>query len=114
MTCPCCTSLALRIFVLERYTLIIEKSISKLAAQFTMIIKEGVAHHPHSLVDPKPNRGLDPAAHVSGRGEPAGFRRFNLHQDALLQPGGFFPLPEGGGHLRDGAGTRIRSILRSF
>jgi hypothetical protein len=35
---------------------------------------------------PDANRGLDRAAHESGRGEPAGVRRFNLHQDPLLQP----------------------------
>lgn len=41
-------------FVLERYTLVIEKMYQQLGGSITMIIKEGAAHHPHSLVDPKP------------------------------------------------------------
>ena len=63
---------------------------------------------------PDADRGLDRAAHASGGCEPAGVRRFNLHQDALLQPRKFLHLPEEGEYLRDGARTGIRSLVRSL
>jgi pimeloyl-ACP methyl ester carboxylesterase len=41
-------------FVLERYTLVIEQIYRQLGGAITVMIKEGVAHHPHSLVDATP------------------------------------------------------------
>jgi pimeloyl-ACP methyl ester carboxylesterase len=41
-------------FLLERHTLPIEGRYHQLGGQITVIIKDGPAHHPHSLRDPKP------------------------------------------------------------
>ncbi len=40
-------------FLLERVTLPIEKRYQELGGQITVIIKEGPAHHPHSIKNPK-------------------------------------------------------------
>jgi hypothetical protein len=40
--------------LLQRHTLVIEEMYHQLGGSFTLIIKEGQAHHPHSLQDPKP------------------------------------------------------------
>src|SRR6267142_251674 len=37
-----------------RYTMTLEKIYHQLGGSITVIMKEGVAHHPHSLIDPKP------------------------------------------------------------
>ena len=37
-----------------RYTMRLEKIYHQLGGSITVIMKEGVAHHPHSLIDPKP------------------------------------------------------------
>lgn len=87
-------------FVLQRHTLVVESG--------------GRCPSPPQSRGRDADRGLDRAAHASGRGEPAGLRRFNLHQVALLQPRKFLHLPEEGGYLRDGARTGIRSLLRSL
>lgn len=41
-------------FLLERHTLAIENSYRQLGGRITVMIKEGAAHHPHSLRNPKP------------------------------------------------------------
>ncbi len=41
-------------FLLERHTLAIEDRYHRLGGRITVMIKEGPAHHPHSLRDPKP------------------------------------------------------------
>jgi pimeloyl-ACP methyl ester carboxylesterase len=41
-------------FLLERHTLAIEDRYHQLGGRITVMIKEGPAHHPHSLRDPKP------------------------------------------------------------
>ncbi len=41
-------------FLLERHTLAIENRYHQLGGRITLMIKEGAAHHPHSLRDPKP------------------------------------------------------------
>lgn len=41
-------------FLLERHTLLIEGRYHQLGGRITVMIKEGQAHHPHSLRDPKP------------------------------------------------------------
>ena len=41
-------------FLLERHTLAIENRYHQLGGRITVMIKEGTAHHPHSLRDPKP------------------------------------------------------------
>jgi enterochelin esterase-like enzyme len=41
-------------FLLERHTLAIEARYQQLGGRITVIIKDGQAHHPHSLRDPKP------------------------------------------------------------
>jgi len=41
-------------FLLERHTLPIEARYHQLGGQITVVIKDGVAHHPHSLRDAKP------------------------------------------------------------
>jgi hypothetical protein len=41
-------------FVLQRYTMVVEKMYHQLGGSITVIMKEGVAHHPHSLIDPTP------------------------------------------------------------
>jgi pimeloyl-ACP methyl ester carboxylesterase len=40
-------------FLLENYTLPVENSYHQLGGRISLIIKEGTAHHPHSLRDPK-------------------------------------------------------------
>src|SRR3984893_17229150 len=39
-------------FVLQRHTMVVEKMYHQLGGSITVIMKEGVAHHPPSLVDP--------------------------------------------------------------
>jgi pimeloyl-ACP methyl ester carboxylesterase len=41
-------------FLLQQHSLPVENIYHQLGGQFTMMIKEGAAHHPHSLRDPKP------------------------------------------------------------
>jgi pimeloyl-ACP methyl ester carboxylesterase len=41
-------------FLLERHTLAIENRYHQLGGRITVMIKDGPAHHPHSLRDPKP------------------------------------------------------------
>ena len=41
-------------FLLERHTLPIESRYHQLGGRITVMIKEGTAHHPHSLRNPKP------------------------------------------------------------
>jgi pimeloyl-ACP methyl ester carboxylesterase len=41
-------------FLLERHTLAIEARYHQLGGRITVMIKDGPAHHPHSLKDPKP------------------------------------------------------------
>jgi len=41
-------------FLLERHTLAIEKRYHELGGRITVMIKEGMAHHPHSLRNPRP------------------------------------------------------------
>ena len=41
-------------FLLERHTLAIEARYHQLGGRITVMIKDGPAHHPHSLRDPKP------------------------------------------------------------
>jgi hypothetical protein len=41
-------------FLLDKHTLAIENSYHQLGGRITVMIKEGAAHHPHSLRDPKP------------------------------------------------------------
>jgi hypothetical protein len=41
-------------FLLERHTLAIEARYHELGGRITVIIKDGPAHHPHSLRDPRP------------------------------------------------------------
>ena len=41
-------------FLLERHTLVIEKRYHELGGRITVMIKEGAAHHPHSLRNPRP------------------------------------------------------------
>ena len=41
-------------FLLERHTLAIEARYQQLGGRVTLMIKEGAAHHPHSLRNPKP------------------------------------------------------------
>jgi hypothetical protein len=41
-------------FVLQRHTMVVEKMYHQLGGSITVIMKEGVAHHPHSLIDPTP------------------------------------------------------------
>ena len=41
-------------FLLERHTLAIESRYHQLGGRITVMIKEGAAHHPHSLRNPKP------------------------------------------------------------
>ncbi len=41
-------------FLLDRHTLRIEDSYHQLGGRITVMIKEGAAHHPHSLRNPKP------------------------------------------------------------
>jgi hypothetical protein len=41
-------------FLLQRHTLAIEDRYHQLGGRITMMIKDGPAHHPHSLRDPKP------------------------------------------------------------
>jgi len=97
-----------------RYTMTMEKIYHQLGGSITVIMKEGVAHHPHSLIDPTPIADwIEQHMHPVEANRPA-FADFNLHQDALLQPRKFLLVPEGGGYLRDGARTRIRSLLRSL
>ncbi len=41
-------------FVLEKNTKVIENIYHQAGGRITIMIKEGMAHHPHSLIDPKP------------------------------------------------------------
>ncbi|MCW3094506.1 MAG: hypothetical protein JWL77_124 [Chthonomonadaceae bacterium] len=41
-------------FLLQRYTRVVEETYHQLGGLVTVIIKEGHAHHPHSLQNPKP------------------------------------------------------------
>ncbi len=41
-------------FVLQRNTLVVEKMYHQLGGSITLLMKEGVTHHPHSLVDATP------------------------------------------------------------
>ncbi len=41
-------------FVLQRHTMVVEKLYHLWGGSITVIMKEGVAHHPHSLIDPTP------------------------------------------------------------
>src|ERR1700724_2988685 len=41
-------------FVLQRHTMVVENMYHQLGGSITLIMKEGVAHHPHSLEDPTP------------------------------------------------------------
>src|SRR6202171_1814530 len=41
-------------FVLQRHTMVVENMYHQLGGSITVIMKEGVAHHPHSLMDPTP------------------------------------------------------------
>ncbi len=41
-------------FVLQRHSMVVERMYHQLGGSITVIMKEGVAHHPHSLVDPAP------------------------------------------------------------
>ncbi len=70
-------------FVL-RYTQTLEKIYHTWGGSTTLLImKEGFPHHPHSLTDPTPIADWIERHMHSGRGEPAGVRRFLVHQDAL-------------------------------
>ncbi len=97
-----------------RHTMTVEKIYHQWGGSITVIMKEGVAHHPHSLIDPTPIADwIEQHMHPVEANRPL-VRRLNLHQDALLQPGKFLPLPEEGGYVRDGSRTGIRSFLRSL
>jgi len=41
-------------FILQRHTLVVENAYHQLGGLITVMIKEGDAHHPHSLQNPKP------------------------------------------------------------
>jgi hypothetical protein len=41
-------------FVLQRHTMMVERMYHQLGGSITVIMKEGVAHHPHRLEDPTP------------------------------------------------------------
>jgi hypothetical protein len=101
-------------FVLQRHTMVVENMYHQIGRLHHRDHEGRRCASPAQSHGPDADRGLDRAAHASGRGEPAGVRRFNLHQDALLQPRKFLHLPEGGGYLRHGARTGIRSLLRSL
>ena len=66
-------------FVLQRNSMVVERMYHQLGGSITVIMKEGVAHHPHSLVDPTPIADWIERHMHPDRSEPAGVRGFNLH-----------------------------------
>ena len=80
----------------------------------TVIIKEGTAHHPHSLAESQADCRLDRAAYDTVHGQPARFRGCELHEEVLLQPRAFLHLPEGRKHLCHGPGARVHGLLRTL
>ena len=46
--------LAFCLMFMPRHTMVVEKMYHQLGGSITVIMKEGVAHHPHSLIDPTP------------------------------------------------------------
>jgi pimeloyl-ACP methyl ester carboxylesterase len=59
-------------FLLERHTLAIEDRYHQLGGRITVMIKDGQAHHPHSLRDPRPIADWI-VEHVQTRGAPSEF-----------------------------------------
>ena len=45
-------------FVLQRHTMVVERMYHQLGGSITVIMKEGVAHHPHSLIDPTDRKSV--------------------------------------------------------
>ena len=72
-------------FVLQRHTLAVENMYHQLGGAITVIIKEGDAHHPHSLREPRRRlpTGSSSTCNPSTANRPA-FADLNLHQDPLL------------------------------
>jgi hypothetical protein len=62
--------------VLQRQTIVVEKMYPQLGGLFTVIMKEGVAHHPHSLMDPTLIADWI-EQHMHPLEEPAGVRRLD-------------------------------------
>jgi len=59
-------------FVLQRHTIVVEKIYHQLGGSITVIMKEGVAHHPHSLVDAAPIAdGIEQNTHPVEANRPA-------------------------------------------
>ena len=98
-------------FVLQRHTMVVEKMYHQLGGSITVIMKEGVAHHPHSLMDPTPIADwIEQHMHPVD----ANYRRSPIQpytKAHYSQPRKFLHLPEAGRYLRDGARTGIRSLL---
>ena len=70
-------------FLLEKHTLAIENRYHQLGGRITVMIKEGTAHHPHSLRNPRPIADWIVQHSVTIR-HAAGFRRPEVRQVILL------------------------------
>jgi pimeloyl-ACP methyl ester carboxylesterase len=64
---PCCTSAAPRIFCCNGIPWLSRTSTHQLGGSITVLIKEGTAHHPHSLKNPKLITRAIPRCTVSRR-----------------------------------------------
>ena len=99
--------------LLRPNALAVEDMYHQAGGLITVIIKEGPAHHPHSLENPKLIADWI-EQHMTLHGQPARFPGCELHEEVLLQPRAFLHLPEGREHLCHGPGARVHGVLRTL
>ena len=98
--------------LLQRHTLVVENMYHQLGGAITVIVKEGHAHHPHSLQNPKPIADWIEQHMTPSPGQPARLRGFNFHEVLLLQSGAVIHLPEGRTDLRHRPWAGLHRVLR--
>ena len=99
-------------FVLEKNTKVIENIYHQGGGQISIMIKEGMGHHPHSLIDPKPIADFI-EQHVQPNADaPPRDRGRHVHEILLLQHREFLHLPPQGRYLRHLPGAAIHAVLR--
>ena len=98
-------------FLLERHTLAIEDRYHQLGGRITVMIKDGPAHHPHSLRDPKPIADWI-VEHARPAGDRPDFADEALREVLLLRPREHVPLPRAGEDLRHLPRPGVHGVLR--
>ena len=98
--------------ILGNHTLVIESVYQQLGGRISVMIKDGAAHHPHSLRDPKPIADFIEQSQRPAARRLAGLRRQGVHEDLVLRHRERLPrLPERE-DVRHLSRPVVRAVLR--